>query len=43
MEIVGGEFKGGFWRRHGGETALGGLGGGFLGDISSRVSTFRGY
>jgi len=43
MEIVGGEFEGGFWRRHREETALGGLGGGFLGDISSRVSTFGGY
>jgi len=35
--------QGGFQRRHGGETALGGLGGGFLGNVSSGVSTFRGY
>jgi len=43
MEIIKGEFKGGFQRRHRGETALGRLGGGFLGDVSSRVSTFGGY
>jgi len=43
MEIVRGGFKGSFWRRHGRETTLGGLGGGFLSDVSSRVSTFGGY
>jgi len=43
MEIIGGEFKGGFQRRHGRETALGGLRGGFLSNVSSGVSTFGGY
>jgi len=43
MEIVGGEFEGGFQRGHGEETALGGLGGGFLCDLSSRVNTFGGH
>jgi len=43
MEIIRGEFKGGFWRGYGGETALGELGGGFLCDLSSRVNTFGGH
>jgi len=34
---------GGGWRRNGGETALGRLGGGFLCNFSSRVSTSGGY
>jgi len=38
-----GEFEGGFWRKHGRETALGRLGGGFLSDVSSGVNTFGGY
>jgi len=43
MEIVRGEFEGGFQRGHRGETALGELGGGFLCNLSSRVSTFGGH
>jgi len=39
MEIIGGEFGGVFQRRHGGETALERLGGSFLCNFSSRVST----
>jgi len=43
MEIARGELEGGFQRGHGGETALGGLRGGFLCNLSSRVSTFGGH
>jgi len=42
MEIVRREFGGVFWRKHREETALGRLGGGFLCNFSSRVSTFGG-
>jgi len=43
MEIIAEEFGGVFQRRHRGETALGKLGGGFLCDFSSRVSTSGGH
>jgi len=43
MEIMEGEFGGVSQRRNKGETALEKLGGGFLCDFSSRVSTSRGY
>jgi len=43
MEIARKEFGGVFQRRHGRETALGRLGGGFLCDFSSRVSISGGH
>jgi len=43
MEIIGGEFGGGFQKRNKGETASERLREGFLHNFSSRISTLGGH